>query len=183
MSSKSTPAKKRCQWAESHPLLTSYHDAEWGVPVRDDQKLFAQLNLEGAQAGLSWLTVLKKRERYLKVFDGFVPEKCAKYSEAKRKKLMADEGIIRNRLKINAVIENSKALLVLRKELAKNGQSFSDYLWSMKDKDEMSKALKKRGFRFVGPTICYAFMQAVGMVDDHADDCFRKSRKRQMRSR
>jgi DNA-3-methyladenine glycosylase I len=181
--------KKRCRWVESQPeIYLDYHDREWGRPVRDDLKLFEQLNLEGAQAGLSWLTILKRREGYRRAFVGFDARKLARFTEAKKRALMKDEGIIRNRLKIHAVVENAKAYLAVIEEFG----SFSDYIWSFVDgkplKDSkahggversvlMSKALKKRGFRFVGPTICYAFMQATGMVDDHSPDCFRYRRR------
>ena len=180
-----TKIKTRCEWANSHELLAQYHDEEWGIPVHDDRKLFEMLNLEGAQAGLSWLTVLKKRATYRKAFDGFAAKKIIKYDAKKRQALMKNEGIIRNRLKINAVVENAKAYLEVQKELG----SFDKYIWSFSQharvkgaaaatvSEQMSKALKKRGFRFVGATICYAFMQAIGMVDDHANDCFRARKK------
>jgi DNA-3-methyladenine glycosylase I len=181
--------RTRCSWADTHPLLQSYHDEEWGVPVRDDRTLFEFLILEGAQAGLSWLTVLKKRDRYRQVFDNFDAEKIAAYKQSKVNQLLNDEGIIRNRLKVNAAVDNAKAFLVMRDA----GEPFSDFLWSfaggttiqnkwksMKDvpavtteAEALSKALKKKGFRFVGPTICYAFMQATGMVNDHLTTCFR----------
>jgi len=180
--------KPRCAWVSDHPLYVAYHDHEWGVPVYDDRLLFEFLILEGMQAGLSWLTVLKKRENFRQSFDHFNAEKIARYSPAKIEKLMQNEGIIRNRLKIQATISNAKAFLALQKEKG----SFSDYLWSFVDhtpvighwkktdtlptrsaiSDALSKDLKKRGFRFVGTTICYAFMQAIGMVNDHLDDCF-----------
>jgi DNA-3-methyladenine glycosylase I len=183
-----TKLKTRCTWAESHELLLSYHDKEWGVPEHGDQKLFEMINLEGAQAGLSWLTVLKKRNTYRKAFDGFNAKKISKYTPAKKAALMQDPGIVRNRQKINAVIENAKAYLAIQKEFG----SFDGYIWSFtngkilkdakKDKstevsERMSKDLKKRGFRFVGPTICYAFMQATGILNDHADSCFRRRDK------
>jgi DNA-3-methyladenine glycosylase I len=173
----------RCQWAESDPLLTRYHDEEWGVPVHDDRRLFEMLNLEGAQAGLSWLTILRKRPGYRKAFDRFDARKIAKYGPAKKKSLLKDEGIVRNRLKINAVVENAKAFLEIRREFG----SFDKFLWqfvggkaapqqlAVAASVEMSKTLRKRGFRFVGPTICYAFMQATGMVNDHSQGCFRWS--------
>ena len=161
------------------------------MPERDDQKLFELLNLEGAQAGLSWITVLRKRERYREVFDGFDPLKIAGYDDKKRMELLADPGIIRNRLKVNAFIENAKAFLQMQDQ----GESFSEFIWDFVDGEPqinqfkklseipaeteasgaMSKALKKRGFRFVGPTICYAFMQAAGLVDDHITSCFRRT--------
>ncbi len=178
----------RCPWAKSD-LSIAYHDAEWGRPVHDDQVLFEFLTLEGAQAGLSWETILKKRQAYRKAFDQFDPKKVAKYSAAKVAQLMANPGIVRNRLKIASTIGNAKAFLAVQKELG----SFSTYLWafvegkpivnrfeSMKqvparshESDALSKDLKKRGFNFVGSTICYAMMQAVGMVNDHLTSCFR----------
>jgi DNA-3-methyladenine glycosylase I len=182
-------AKIRCGWVTTDPLYIEYHDTEWGVPVLDDQRLFEFLILEGAQAGLSWITVLKKRENYRKLFDNFVPEKIARYSDAKLAKILLDPGIIRNRLKVNSAVINAKAYLEVKKEWG----SFSKYIWHfvggkpVKNKwqslrqvpakneisDKMSKDLKKRGFKFIGSTICYAFMQAVGMVNDHVSDCFR----------
>jgi len=181
--------KQRCQWCLGSDIYIRYHDEEWGVPEHDDQRLFAKLILDGAQAGLSWITILKKREGYYRAFDGFDPEKMARYTEKNVAALMADPGIVRNRLKINAAIGNAKAYLALLEELG----SFDEFLWSfvggktkrnawtsMKDlpatspeSDAMSKALQKRGFKFVGSTICYAFMQAVGMVNDHRVDCHR----------
>lgn len=176
--------KVRCTWAQSHELFIPYHDEEWGVPVHDERLLFEMLNLEGAQAGLSWLTVLKKRENYRQAFDNFEAEKIAGYDADKQASLLLNEGIVRNRLKINAVVENAKVFLAVQREFG----SFDAYIWQFVDgeplvdsleqnglaKSElMSKDLKKRGFRFVGATICYAFMQAVGMVNDHASACFR----------
>ena len=176
--------KGRCQWAESHELFIPYHDEEWGVPVHDDRHLFEMLNLEGAQAGLSWLIILKKREHYREAFDHFDAEKIANYDAAKKEALLHNEGIVRNRLKINAVVENAKAFLAVQREF----DSFDTYIWQFVDgkplldakeqsgqaiSERMSKELKKRGFRFVGATICFAFMQAVGMVNDHSPDCFR----------
>ncbi len=181
--------KKRCGWCLSDPVYIAYHDREWGVPVHEDRRLFEFLVLEGAQAGLSWLTVLKKREHYRKVFDRFDPVKVARYGPAKVRKLLADAGIIRNRLKIASAVENAKAFLRVQNEFG----SFDRYLWqftggkplrcrrrSLKDipvrtdlSDALSRDLKRRGFRFVGPTICYAFMQAVGLVNDHLTGCFR----------
>ena len=176
--------KVRCQWAESNELFIPYHDQEWGVPVHDDRHLFEMLNLEGAQAGLSWLTILKKRENYRKAFDNFDAREIVNYDSAKKEALLKDEGIVRNRLKINAVVENAKAFLEVQREFG----SFDAYIWRFVDgkplvdakeqtaiaKSElMSKDLKKRGFRFVGATVCYAFMQAVGLVNDHSPDCFR----------
>lgn len=180
--------KKRCQWA-NNALLIEYHDNEWGLPVYHDRLLFEFLNLEGAQAGLSWLTVLKKRENYRALFNHFDPTKVAKYNSKKIETLLRNPGIIRNRLKIEATITNAKAYLNLLKEW----DSFNQYLWHFVDgkpiqnhwshlnkiptktsiSDYMSKDLKKKGFKFVGSTICYAFMQAVGMVNDHTIDCFR----------
>lgn len=177
----------RCPWCLSHPLYIDYHDNEWGKPLHDDRRLFELLILEGAQAGLSWLTVLKKRENYRRAFDGFDAEKIARYGPRKVKSLLADAGIIRNRLKIAAAIDNAKATLALRKERG----SLDAYLWSFvggrtivnrpktmkeipamtKISDAMSKDLKARGFRFVGSTICYALMQSAGLVDDHLSDC------------
>lgn len=179
----------RCPWLTNDPLYIRYHDEEWGVPVYDDQLLLAKLILDGAQAGLSWITILKKRENYWAAFDNFDPEKMAHYDDAKIAELMGNAGIIRNRLKINSAIKNAQAYLRLRDELG----SFSDYLWGFvggkpivnalqteadyvatsPESIAMAKDLKKRGFSFVGPTICYAFMQAVGMVNDHLVSCFR----------
>ena len=176
--------KVRCAWAESHALFIPYHDTEWGVPVHDDRLLFEMLNLEGAQAGLSWLTILKRREQYREAFDHFQAEIIVNYDVAKRAALLQNEGIIRNRLKIDAVVENALGFLAAAREYG----SFDGYIWQFvsgrplldaekstaRAKSElMSKELKKRGFRFVGPTICYAFMQAVGMVNDHDAGCFR----------
>jgi DNA-3-methyladenine glycosylase I len=180
--------KVRCAWCPDDPVYVTYHDAEWGRPVRDDRQLFEMLCLEGAQAGLSWITVLRKRDNYRRAFDNFDARKMARYGAAKRRQLLADAGIIRNRLKVNAFIENAKALL----ELEESGTSLSEYLWRFTDgkvvrrrpmylgqiavldeiSDAMSKDLKKRGFRFVGSTICYAFMQAVGIVDEHQRSCW-----------
>lgn len=181
--------KKRCPWPSTNPLMIGYHDEEWGVPLHDDQKLFEFLILEGAQAGLSWETVLNKRENYRKAFDNFDPVKIAKYSEKDFERLLGNAGIIRNRLKIRSAISNAKLFLEVQKEFG----SFDKYIWSftnhktikndirkMEDyqattpeSDAMSKDLKKRGFKFIGSTICYAFMQATGMVNDHTLDCFR----------
>jgi DNA-3-methyladenine glycosylase I len=182
-------AMKRCAWATSEPNI-SYHDQEWGLPVHDDQRLFEFLILEGAQAGLSWETILKKRDAYRAAFDQFDPQRVARYSPARVQKLMNNPGIVRNRLKIESAIDNAKAFLRVQKEFG----SFDAYVWSfvggkprvnhwkaLKDlpprsseSDALSKDLRRRGFRFVGSTICYAFMQAVGMVDDHMMDCFRR---------
>lgn len=179
----------RCPWPGDDPLYISYHDTEWGLPVHTDQLLFAKLILDGAQAGLSWITILRKRDNYWQAFDQFDPEEIARYDQKKFGELMGNAGIIRNRQKINATINNAKALLNLYDELS----SFDQYLWSFvhgepivnawttleqiptktAESEAMSKDLKKRGFSFVGPTICYAFMQAVGMVNDHLVECFR----------
>lgn len=181
---------KRCAWANDRsPPEITYHDEEWGVPSHDDRHLFEMLILEGAQAGLSWSTILLKREGYRRAFDGFDPVKLARYTAAKRQQLLQDPGIVRNRLKIEAAVGNARAYLALREE----GLTLSGFLWDFVDgrpiqnrwrtqaqvpastarSDAMSKALKRRGFKFVGSTICYAFMQAVGMVNDHTVDCFR----------
>ena len=177
----------RCNWAQTDELLAAYHDEEWGVPVHDDRLLFEMLNLEGAQAGLSWLTILRKRPNYRKAFDGFDAAKIARYGDAKKAALLKDEGIVRNRLKIEAVVGNAKAFLEVQRECG----SFDAYLWrftggrSAKKKDareigqRLSKDLKRRGFKFVGGEICYAFMQAVGMVNDHSAGCFRAKLKEQ----
>jgi DNA-3-methyladenine glycosylase I len=184
--------KLRCAWCTADPEYIAYHDEEWGVAVHDDRRLFEMLCLEGAQAGLSWLTILRKREAYRRAFDGFDPEAMARYGAAKRKRLMGDAGIVRNRLKIDAFIGNARAYLEIRH---KRGD-FDEYLWQFTDgkilrrrpvrlaglatttrySDEMSKDLKRRGFRFVGSTICHAFMQAVGIVDDHQRDCWVSAR-------
>ena len=180
----------RCSWPKSE-LDIAYHDEEWGVPVHDDRLLFEFLILEGAQAGLSWSTILKKRQNYRRAFNNFDARKVARYDARRIKKLLGDPGIVRNRLKIKAAVQNAKAFLEVQKEFG----SFDKYVWSfvggkpktnrrkgMKDipaktpeSDAMSRNLLKRGFKFVGSTICYAFMQAVGMVNDHATDCFRYS--------
>lgn len=179
----------RCPWCEGFDLYREYHDTEWGVPLYDERSLFELLVLEGAQAGLSWATVLKKRAHYRKVFDGFVPEVVAGYGDQKVAELLADPGIIRNRAKVAAAIQNAKALMALNAA----GQSFSSYLWGFAgdspiqnnwttlsevpaktvQSDAMSKSLAKAGFKFVGSTICYAFMQAAGMVNDHLVSCHR----------
>ena len=181
--------KTRCAWAGAEPIYLDYHDREWGVPLRDDRALFEMLILEGAQAGLSWITVLKKREGYRRAFDGFDPAKIARYGPDKVAALLADPGIVRNRAKVAATVGNAKAWL----EIMDDTGSFSDFLWGFvegrpivnrwgslaevpaetAESKALSKALKAHGFRFVGPTICYAFMQAVGMVNDHTLDCFR----------
>ncbi|MDT3426587.1 DNA-3-methyladenine glycosylase I [Paenibacillus forsythiae] len=179
--------KTRCGWVNSDPLYIAYHDEEWGKPVYDDLKLFELLMLEGMQAGLSWYTILKKRENYRVAFDGFDPEKIIRYDEAKVEELMNNAGIIRNRLKIKAIIHNARVYF----DISRDEGGFGRYLWSfvggapvdgnresLKDvpastpqSDAMSKALKKKGMKFVGSTICYAFMQASGMVNDHVRDC------------
>jgi len=177
--------QKRCDWAKSE-LALSYHDNEWGVPLHDDWRLFEFLILEGAQAGLSWETILRKRENYRRAFDGFDPVKVSRYSQKRIERLLTDEGIVRNRLKINAAVQNAKAFLTTQKEFG----SFDRYVWRFVDyqpitrkqavvvartpiSDALSTDLKKRGFTFVGSTICYAFMQAVGIVNDHDLMCFR----------
>jgi DNA-3-methyladenine glycosylase I len=180
---------KRCAWATSE-ITIPYHDEEWGVPVRDDRKLFELLLLEGAQAGLSWETILKKREGYRAAFAGFDPEAIARFDGRKQARLLRDPGIVRNRLKIAAAVQNARAFLALRRE----GPTFAEHLWSFvggrpkvnrfrgpgqipsrsKESDAMSADLRRRGFKFVGTTICYAFMEAVGMVDDHTVGCFRR---------
>jgi DNA-3-methyladenine glycosylase I len=181
----------RCPWTNHHPLNIAYHDAEWGVPVHDDRKLFEFLVLDAFQAGLSWLTILKKRDNFRKAFDNFQPDIIAQYTEEKIQELLNDKGIIRNKLKIRAAVTNAQAFLQVQKEFG----TFDRYIWqftdhktiinqwatngqipaSTKESDNMSKDLKKRGFKFVGTTICYAFMQAAGMVNDHTTDCFRYS--------
>jgi DNA-3-methyladenine glycosylase I len=185
----------RCAWSENHDLLQDYHDKEWGVPVYDDRKLFEFLILEGMQAGLSWLTILKRRENYREIFENFDPLKIARYTPRKREVILKNPGIIRHRLKVESIVTNAKAFLTLRDK----ENNFSDYIWKFvdgepkvthlkneaeravntKESDLMSKELKKRGFSFVGSTICYSFMQAVGMVNDHWAQCFRyeKSKK------
>ena len=181
--------KQRCSWAGTDPDYIRYHDREWGVPIHDDRRLFEFLILEGAQAGLSWLTVLKKRPNYIKAFDNFDPHKVAAYNSRKVKELISNAGIIRNRLKIEASIQNARSFLAVQQEFG----SFDKYVWqfvggkTLKNSWQataeipaqtdasaaMSSDLKKRGFKFVGPTICYAFMQATGLVNDHTVDCFR----------
>jgi DNA-3-methyladenine glycosylase I len=180
--------RRRCHWAKS-PLMIEYHDREWGVPVHEDRVLFEFLILEGAQAGLSWETILNKRENYRRAFDKFDARKISRYDAKKVRALLRDSGIVRNRLKISATISNAKAFLAVQKGFG----SFDKYIWgfvggkpkvntgekvlaSSAESDAMSKDLKKRGFRFVGSTICYAFMQATGMVNDHAADCFRRTK-------
>jgi DNA-3-methyladenine glycosylase I len=181
--------KTRCEWAGSDPLYLDYHDNEWGTPEHNDQKLFEMLILEGAQAGLSWITILRKRENYRKAFDNFDPKKIAAYNKTKIQELLNNEGIVRNKLKVNAAVQNAGGFLEIQKEFS----DFDTYIWQfigskprtnsfkqLKDlpaktpeSEAMSKDLLKRGFKFVGPTICYAFMQAVGMVNDHVVGCFR----------
>lgn len=181
----------RCGWVSEDPLYQQYHDDEWGVPELDDQKLLEKLILDGAQAGLSWITILRKREGYRKAFDQFDPEKIARYNERSITRLLNDPGIVHNRAKVESAVTNARAYLKLQEE----GTSFSDFLWqfvehktiqnrwgtikevpaSTKESEAMSKALKAKGFKFCGPTIIYAFMQAVGMVNDHTVECFRHS--------
>ena len=181
--------KARCGWCGNDPVYVSYHDKEWGVPVHDDRRLFEMLILEGAQAGLSWITILRKRENYRTAFDRFDARKIAKFDSKKVRQLLTDEGIVRNKLKVAAAIGNAKAFLAVQKEFG----SFDKYIWqfvggkpirnsprTLKDipaktaeSDAMSKDLKKRGFKFVGSTICYAFMQACGLVNDHTTQCWR----------
>jgi DNA-3-methyladenine glycosylase I len=183
------PMKKRCEWVPDDPLYMDYHDTEWGVPVHDDRKLFESLVLDGMQAGLSWSTILKKRENFRKAFDDFDPRKVAEYDHKKILSLLVNQGIIRNRLKIEAAIQNAKAFLSIQKEFG----SFDAYIWRFvggkpkvnswktlqeiptktPESDALSKDLIDRGFKFVGSTICYALMQAIGMVNDHNIDCFR----------
>ncbi len=180
---------KRCKWSGDDPVYCDYHDKEWGVPLHDDQMLFEFLILEGAQAGLSWITILKKRDRYRQVFSNFEPVKVAKFNSKKVESLLCDTGIVRNRLKIESAISNANIYLAIQKEFG----SFDSYIWAFVHgepiqnrwktleevpaktdlSDVMAKDLKKRGFKFVGSTICYAFMQATGMVNDHTSDCFR----------
>ncbi len=180
---------KRCEWATSDPLYIEYHDKEWGVPIHDDGRIFEFLILEGMQAGLSWITILRKRDNFRKAFDNFDPEIVALYDGKKIKALLSDPGIIRNKLKVNAAVTNARAFLKVREEFG----TFSRYIWgftdhgvvvnhwkSMKElpaktelSETISRDLKKRGFKFVGPTVVYAHMQAAGMVNDHVVDCFR----------
>jgi len=181
--------KKRCNWVGDDPLMVAYHDEQWGVPTHDDRLLFEFLVLEGAQAGLSWSTILKKRENYRAAFDDFVPDKIALYTEDKINELLQDSGIVRNAMKVRAAVSNARAVLEVQKEFG----SFDAYIWQFvggktiqncwnsviqvpgksREAEAMSKDLKRRGFRFVGPTICYAFVQAIGMVNDDTTDCFR----------
>jgi DNA-3-methyladenine glycosylase I len=181
--------KKRCPWPGTDPLYVKYHDTEWGIPLHDDRKLFEFLLLDGFQAGLSWITILKKRPNYRKAFDRFEPEKIAAYDLNKVKALLSNKGIIRNKLKIEAAVQNASSFLAVQKQFG----SFDNYIWQFtggktiknawrtlaeipartNESVAMSNDLKKRGFKFVGPIICYAFMQAAGMVNDHLVDCFR----------
>jgi DNA-3-methyladenine glycosylase I len=180
---------KRCNWSVNDPLYIKYHDKEWGVPVHNDKKLFEMIVLDGAQAGLSWLTILKKRKNYRKAFDNFDPKKVAKYDKRKIAQLLKNDGIVRNKLKIESAITNAQAFLKVKEEFG----TFDKYIWKFVngktiinswktlkeipaftgESDAMSKDLKMRGFKFVGSTICYAFMQAAGLVNDHTIDCFR----------
>ncbi len=180
--------RKRCAWCENDPLMVAYHDEEWGRPLHDDQRLFELMCLEGAQAGLTWRTILHKREHYRRAFDSFDAKRIARYNDAKKARLLADPGIVRNRLKVDAFISNARAYLAL----CETGRAFDDYLWqftngkvirnrfrtlaefpvSTPESNAMSKDLKKRGFKFIGTTICYAFMQASGRVDDHQRGCW-----------
>jgi DNA-3-methyladenine glycosylase I len=190
----SNSSKPRCSWCLGDELYIEYHDQEWGEPEYEDRALFEMLNLEGAQAGLSWITVLKKRAHYRQVFDQFDPYKIAEYDEAKRESLLSDPGIIRNKLKVNAFIVNAQLYIAMQAQAERGtAPGFSDFLWSFVggqpkinkweslqqvpattvESDAMSKALKKLGFKFVGSTICYAFMQACGMVNDHVRDCYK----------
>lgn len=188
---------ERCPWCGNDPLYRHYHDTEWGVPLHDDQRLFEFLILEGAQAGLSWITILRKRERYREVFHQFDPQRVARYDARKQAALLADPGIIRNRLKVASAVTNARAFL----EVQASHGSFDSYLWNFIDgqplvnrfrrmadvpastplSETISKDLKKRGFRFVGPTIVYAFMQATGMVNDHLTGCYRHQECAEMR--
>jgi len=185
-----TRKKIRCTWCASDPLYVAYHDEEWGVPVHDDRRLFEMLVLEGAQAGLSWLTILKKREGYRKAFDRFDVERVARYGKRRVERLLGDPDIVRNRRKIESAVRNAQGVLRVQEEFG----SLDAFLWKYvefeprqnawkalseipartKESDAMSRDLKRRGFSFVGPTICYAFMQSVGMVNDHTRDCFRR---------
>lgn len=184
-----TQTPKRCGWCGDDPLYVKYHDEEWGVPVHDDRMHFEFVILEGAQAGLSWITILRKRENYREAFEGFDPERVARFRKPRIEKLLQNPGIVRNRLKVESTVTNAKAFLAIQDEIG----SFDEYIWrfiggqprgnawkslaevpaSTPESDAMSKDLKRRGFRFVGSTICYAYMQAAGMVNDHVTDCFR----------
>jgi DNA-3-methyladenine glycosylase I len=181
---------QRCSWADTDPLLRAYHDAEWGVPERDSRALWEKLMLDGFQAGLSWLTILKKREAFRKAFKGFDPKVVARFRESDVTRLLADPGIVRSRSKIEATIGNARACLAMQAA----GEDFSHFVWTMAGgapilstgdvptktalSEEISKALKKRGFKFVGPVIVYAWMQATGIVDDHVTGCFRRKARR-----
>ena len=191
--------KKRCEWCGTDPLYVDYHDTEWGVPVHDDRLLFEMVVLDGAQAGLSWITILKKREAYRKAFDNFDPKKVARYTDKRIARLLENPGIVRNRLKVRSAIRNAGAFLAVVDEFG----SFDHYIWQFvggkpiqnrwrrledlpatsTESDTMSKDLKKRGFNFVGSTICYAFMQAAGMVNDHVVGCFRYNEIKKMAGR
>jgi DNA-3-methyladenine glycosylase I len=182
--------KSRCKWSENDPLMREYHDTEWGIPVRDSRTLWELLMLEGFQAGLAWIIVLRKREAFRKAFKGFDPAKVARFKEADVERLLQNPGIIRSRAKIEATIQAARIFL----EMQKSGEDFSAFLWNIAGgkpirnegpipaqtplAEEMSKQLKKRGFKFVGPVIVYAFMQASGMVNDHAPTCFRRKARR-----
>jgi len=188
--------RERCGWCETDPLYVAYHDVEWGVPLRDDRKLFEFLVLEGAQAGLSWITILRKREHYRAAFDDFEPAEVARYDDDKISELLTDPGIVRNRQKVRSAVSNARALLAVREEFG----TFSDYIWSFTNgrplqnswrtmdqipsttplAEAISHDLKSRGFRFVGPTIVYAHMQATGMVNDHLVTCFRHAEVAEM---
>jgi DNA-3-methyladenine glycosylase I len=188
--------EKRCTWVGDDPLYKRYHDEEWGLPCYDDQTLFEFLTLEGAQAGLSWITILRKRENYRRRFAQFDPIKVARFSQKKVENLLQDPGIVRNRLKVESTVTNAKAFLKIQEQYG----SFSDYLWRYVEgepitnhwrtvkqvpastplSDQISKDLKKAGFRFVGTTICYAYMQAIGLVNDHTTDCFRHKEIKQL---
>ena len=181
--------RRRCSWCGSDPLYRAYHDEQWGVPLADERRLFEMLVLEGAQAGLSWLTILRKREGYRRAFDGFDPEKVARYDARRIRRLLANPGIVRNRLKVESAVRNARGVLALRETRS----GLASFLWDFvggeprqnrwgslveipartAESDAMSRALRNLGFGFVGPTVCYAFMQAVGMVNDHTTDCFR----------
>ena len=185
-------AVRRCAWVSDDPLMIRYHDEEWGTPVHDDRKLFEFIVLEGAQAGLSWSTILRKRANYARAFDGFDVKKIARYDARRVARLLEDEGIVRNRLKIASTIDNAKAVLALEREggsldalvwsfvggepMVRRPRSLSEVPAKTPESDALSKALKARGFRFVGSTICYAFMQACGLADDHSAGCFRVTR-------
>jgi DNA-3-methyladenine glycosylase I len=186
--------KPRCAWATTDPLYIRYHDVEWGVPVHDDRRLFEFLVLEGAQARLSWLTILRKREAYVAAFSGFDPAKVARFDARKKERLMADAGIVRNRLKIESAVDNARAFRSVQKEhgsfdayvwgfvggrpLVRRPRSLADVPARTEESDALSRDLKRRGFRFVGSTICYAFMQACGLVNDHVATCFRAPKSR-----